>query len=288
MGPGLRGKQTAYVPKLFDARGSTWIRGDDPIYLIVIDGNKTASGPTCLVGGSIIGNWSVDVSWSRFHHIGAVTARKLPSFHTSGMCLHNFGDGIRMEEDCEGWSVRSTYMSFMHDDCIEADFHFNGLVEDCLLDGCFVGISCNSLSPNAGNNGTNNTVTVNNTLIRLQPMKSVYNPAMYPTPGHGSFFKWDVPPPLGGKSPQLSIHNCIFRMDQKPNYNRYLVPSGYNLTCSNNTIIWLGGGPFPYFVPECFTLITDKSVWDRAVAKWKAEHPICLGAYLRSSVSCNC
>jgi hypothetical protein len=38
-------------------------------------------------------------------------------------------------------------------------------------------------------------------------------------------------------------------------------------------VVWLGEGPFPDPLPDCFTVTTDKSVWDNAVAEWKANHP---------------
>ena len=43
-------------------------------------------------------------------------------------------------------------------------------------------------------------------------------------------------------------------------------------TCSGNVMVWLGEGPYPGTLPPCFTLTRDKSVWDDAVAKWKAAH----------------
>jgi hypothetical protein len=43
--------------------------------------------------------------------------------------------------------------------------------------------------------------------------------------------------------------------------------------CSNNVMVWLGGGDYPTTLPDCFTVTSDRSVWDTAVQAWKAQHP---------------
>jgi hypothetical protein len=51
------------------------------------------------------------------------------------------------------------------------------------------------------------------------------------------------------------------------------VPSSFLSSCSNNVMVWLGPGNYPVPLPSCFTVTRDRSVWDRAVARWKADHP---------------
>jgi len=38
-------------------------------------------------------------------------------------------------------------------------------------------------------------------------------------------------------------------------------------------MVWLGPGDYPVPLPSCFTVTKDRSVWDNAVAAWKANHP---------------
>ena len=45
------------------------------------------------------------------------------------------------------------------------------------------------------------------------------------------------------------------------------------VSCSNNVMVWLGGGPYPAGLPSCFQITTDRGVWDTAVAAWKQRHP---------------
>ncbi len=38
-------------------------------------------------------------------------------------------------------------------------------------------------------------------------------------------------------------------------------------------MVWLGDGPFPGSLPTCFTITTDRSVWDAAARAWDVAHP---------------
>jgi hypothetical protein len=95
-------------------------------------------------------------------------------------------------------------------------------------------------------------------------------------PGHGAFFKWNKD---NNKSPRLALHNNVFRVDQPSNSSSGLgVPVGKLESCSNNVVVWLGDGPYPDPLPKtfngkpCFTITTDKTVWDNAVQNWIAHH----------------
>jgi hypothetical protein len=95
-------------------------------------------------------------------------------------------------------------------------------------------------------------------------------------PGHGPFFKWNK---VDNKSPQLSLHNNIFRVDQPSNSSSGLgLPEGKLAICSNNIVVWLGEGVYPDSLPntfngqECFSITTDKTIWDNAVQEWMDRH----------------
>ena len=94
-----------------------------------------------------------------------------------------------------------------------------------------------------------------------------------PGPGHGGFFKWDDT----HRSPKLSLHGNVFRVDQTPNHGSLGLPAGYQVSCSDNTIVWLGGGAFPEaasWLSKCpdTKIVTTKSTWDDAVAAWNVAH----------------
>ena len=134
------------------------------------------------------------------------------------------------------------------------------------LDGCYVAFSARRSSGTTFD-GHLNTWTISNSLVRLQAMPTVYKGD---AAGHGGFFKWDDAAPV---SPKLSISNTIFRADQDTNHQDLDLPDGYDVTCSNNTMVWLGDGPFPGSLPPCFTVTTDRSVWDAATQAWSVAHP---------------
>jgi hypothetical protein len=95
--------------------------------------------------------------------------------------------------------------------------------------------------------------------------------------GHAGFFKWHKwDDPANSISPKLALHDNVFLAERVGDVgpDRMGVPPGQIASCSNNVIVWLGAGPFPGTLPAgCFTVTTDRRVWDTAVATWIARHP---------------
>ncbi len=171
-----------------------------------------------------------------------------------------------MRAGAERFLITGVHLSFMHDDCIENDQLYSGTVEDSLLDGCYVAFSAR---PSSGQSlhGEHNTYTIRNNVVRLQPMPTVYKGR---APGNGGFFKWDD----AGRSPRLVVRDNVFRVDQRPNHQTLGWPAGYDVSCSNNVVVWLGKGPYPDRLPKCFRVTRDRKVWDDAVARWSTDHPL--------------
>jgi len=123
-----------------------------------------------------------------------------------------------------------------------------------------------------------------NSLLRLQAMDAAYSG---PLPNHNSFWKWDT------KAPKVALYNNIFRADEDSwesgsGSGMWMgPPPGKLADCENNVMVWLGAGnfndelrargeqglPATFNGKPCFTITTDQSVWDTAVAQWKANHP---------------
>src|SRR5438105_14146740 len=91
-------------------------------------------------------------------------------------------------------------------------------------------------------------MTIQNTLVRLQPMDGVYTG---PVPGHGAFFEWSA------TSPQRALYNNAVRADQPSNDgDEHMAPPPAKLArCANNVTGWVGAGPYPELLPSCFTLM---------------------------------
>ena len=94
--------------------------------------------------------------------------------------------------------------------------------------------------------------------------------------GHGGFFKWDDwDDPATSLSPKLALYNNVFMAEQVGDVGgeRMGTPPGQVMDCANNVMVWLGPGDFPGTLPACFTITTDRNVWDNAVADWLYRHP---------------
>jgi hypothetical protein len=247
-----------------DARSASWTAGDP--WPVSIDG----SGSLCWDGGSIVGNWSASTPWETFHHTGGFSFAN-PNAIIENISVRNYGDAINARDGASNWTVRGAYTTFIHDDCLQDDYLNTGLIDRTLFDGCYVGVSTRASSNNKTSDGHNNTVTMRSSLLRLEPMPTVYKG---PAPGTGGFFKWDD---SAHRSPKLALYNNVFRADQPPNHGSLGLPAGYDVACSGNTIVWLGHGAFPEaasWLAKCpdTKIVTSVSTWDAAVAAWRASH----------------
>jgi hypothetical protein len=270
-----------------DAKAASWIAlwplQDKMDYPIVFGGESGL----CFSGGEIVGNypdkmgdpvepWDYDpyATWSYIAGTSAMEI-KMPNFVLENIRIHNFGDGISLNSDTESnFIIRGVYFSKLRDDCIENDHMRGGLVEDSLFDGCYTAFSTR---PQCSDCDSSSKIwIIRDSLVRLEPMDGVYK-NRGPVPGHAGFFKWDTS--SADISPKLALHNNIFRVDQESGTVGLGVPAGKIESCSNNIMVWLGEGSYPDpndgqdpLPQDCFTITTDKSIWDNAVSQWKAEH----------------
>ena len=241
-----------------DALGALWLQTDN--WPVSFGGGSGG----CWLGGRIIGTYPQSTPWSTFHHTTGLSFTN-GDFTIAGPRVHNIGDGIGVRVGADHFTITGAHLSFIHDDCVQNDGLATGVVEDSLLDGCYVAFSAR---PSAGDSvdGHQNTETFRGNVVRLQAMPTVYKGH---APGHGGFFKWDE----HGRGPRLVLRDNVFRVDSKPNHQTLGLPAGYKFRCSNNVVVWLGKGRYPDKLPKCFSITRDRAVWDRAVAGWQAAHP---------------
>jgi hypothetical protein len=242
-----------------DALGALWLQTDN--WPVSFGGGSGG----CWLGGRIVGTYPQSTPWSTFHHTTGLSFTN-PDFTVDAPRVHNIGDGIGVRAGAENFTITGAHLSFIHDDCVQNDQLYTGVVADSLLDGCYVAFSARPSSGDAVD-GHQNTETFRNNVVRLQAMPTVYKGR---APGHGGFFKWDE----HGRGPRLVVRDNVFRVDSRPNHQTLGLPKGYRVQCSNNVVVWLGKGRYPDKLPKCFTITRDRAVWDGAVARWQAEHPL--------------
>jgi hypothetical protein len=260
----------------FDARGARWRfqtfptpRSADPVR--ITGGGQDA----CFVGGLIEGSNPAAAGWEEIYEQsnGAAFAfggdQPLPRFVLDGIRIHNVWDGIRPRAHADDFVVRNVWLSDARDDCIENDHFSTGLIDDSLLDGCHMAFSARN--PRDPESYRSRVLTIRNSLIRLKPFPKprqamLRRHAWARDPGHGMFFKWSR------NSMQVRLHDNVFMLEQLPNNQDQAIDPPPMIGCSNNMLVWLGeGDPGP--VPDCFKVVRDRSVWERAKAAWIARHP---------------
>jgi hypothetical protein len=235
--------------------------------------NKYGGGDNiCFHGGLVQGLWDpYTTPWETYHNTYAFTVYG-NNMTVEDLRVDNYGDAINIRNDLttgNNFKVRGIHVTNNHDDCFQNDSMKSGQIYDNFFDGCY-----NFYSSRGYGSGPNNLVQLSNNLVRLQGFPTYYggqasNPYDTSQYRHGGFWKIDE----FDKAPKLAIHNNIFRADADSRSWIPLMPDARSIgSCSNNIVVWLGSGPFPEKLPSCFTVTTDKSVWDRAVADWKARH----------------
>lgn len=223
---------------------------------------------SCLSGGFVTGGWPLSTSSSTVSDTWGMGVFG-PNFLVEKLRVENYGNCVGLLENASGFNLRGVYCTQIRGDFISNKDSFGGTIEDSLFDG---GISFfNDKDLAAASNGA--VATIRNNLVRLQRFDQTY----WGTPGHGWFWKQDS----SASAVKLRLHGNVFMAEEAPlTGSQWLTPSTI-ASCKkadgspDNTIVWLGAGPYPNKAEldtGCFTLTTDRSVWDRAASDWKTRH----------------
>jgi hypothetical protein len=280
----------------FDARGATWQFQTFPTlkqnYPISIKGGARNG---CWIGGLVQGTNSETGGWRETYDVANGSGFNFGGGHGTegftldGIRIDNVWDGIRPRGNAGGFRIRNVWVSDARDDCFENDHRQAGLIEDSLFEACHMGISARpgkggdeeeaEAAPATAGGGV---LEIRNTLISLGPHPDP-NPkrSKYPwfkDPGHGMFFK------LGKGELGLKLYDNVFMLEQYPNNDQQawgLPPEHYAhrlADCRGNVLVWLGEGEYPGpfhndRFPGCWTVVTDRAVWERARKDWIDRHP---------------
>jgi hypothetical protein len=263
----------------FDAAGTTW-EPDLSTYPIDID---PGAARLCWVGGTVRGAIPSDMTWEAAHTLNQPCLRMVATewMVIDGLRCSRTDDGLRPREISTGaqnvtMTIRDTYLTDIHDDCLENDGIIGGVVRDGLWDGCYTGISERpSAAQGSFPQPSSETLTLDHMLIGLQSFP--YGSGL----GENALFKWS------DSANALIIKCSVFKVDSTSvnGADTMAIPGMVDdSACPEHptTLVWLGGGTYPGHVPPGIDVTSDVAVWDRAVAAWERRHADASGV---SSVS---
>ncbi|MCA9582106.1 MAG: hypothetical protein KC416_09965 [Myxococcales bacterium] len=258
----------------YDARQANWSFQTFPVVKQAYPVDLRGNDHVCWAGGRIVGTNPTDAGWRETYSVsngaGIILGGDLSHVVIDGLRAHNVWDGIRPRSP--DFLIKDVWLSHTRDDCVENDFLHGGTVDDSLFDGCYVAFSARHDGTSTG--PSDQIWTIQNSLIRLEPMAKPHRYEVYGTPGHGMFFKWMETGNPDSPSPRLRLVGNVFMMEQAAASpaSQMGVPANV-MECRDNILVWLGEGDFPGDLRGCFTVTRDRKVWDRARENWIARHP---------------
>ncbi|MDD1668148.1 MAG: phytase, partial [Methanomicrobiales archaeon] len=195
-----------------DARAATFFATPDNRYPINLGGGAGV----CVVGGTVLGQYDRTWGWERMHDLNnAGIAFENARSIIDGIRIDNVTDGIRPRPGGQ-FAIRNAWLTHIRDDCVENDQLQEGVVENSLLDGCYVAFSARPSRSKTGKefDGSEKVWTIKNSLIRLEPMPGPRGGSADGL-GHGSFFKWHSRRHSGkSRSPKLALFENIFMLER--------------------------------------------------------------------------
>ena len=243
----------------------------------------------CFIGGDLYTTLPPETTpWSVWHDTYAlIHENRDPT--VVGVRLFNTGDGIAFTHRAHNWKVigvradgRGLFAgAYIHDDCIENDGMFEGLVVDSKFDGCNVFLSSNTGKEyEVPPDGTGRTVRIERTLVRLQPFEQSFDVPKYGPNRHGGFFKFSNNPATG-IPPELVIRDSTFKADDRGYYGGNVngqlgLPPGS--VCERVMLIGTENWPerdLQSWIDQCTDLrFGDANDWLEQVILWDGMHPV--------------
>jgi hypothetical protein len=243
-------------------------------------GLTTPAPRTCVVGGTVRGNADDNGTWNLYHdtYNGAcVKIISLDWMQVQGVRCDRVEDGMRPERPADlsnstRFWISGTYLTHVRDDCIENDFIVPGVLSDNLWEQCNTGVS-ERPSGRTVTRPDSDTLILDHMLIGLWQTPHVAKDGSTVT-GENSLFKWSA------SGHRVVIKCSMFMVDAQSlngTDSMQLPPNTVldDSACPDDpsTIVWLGPGRYPVNAGD-LRVVTDRSVWDDAVAAWKVRHGI--------------
>jgi hypothetical protein len=249
-----------------DASTAQFMTGTD--YPVRVSGTNL-----CWHGGEYIGQLPPSTPWTTMIQEFTILVDSGANVTVEDFWIFDEGNAVSLQQNVSNYTVRSAYYPYGRDGCVENDYKLGGTIDDVYME-CYSPIADEG---GFGVDGSNNLVTLKNSLVHLQPMDAAFKG---PVPATVGIFEWGTT--TLNTSPNLALYNNVFRVDQNSTEPYLAPPPGKLVDCANNVMIWLGAGPFPETLPltfngrPCYTLMTGQEgldFWNAAVAKWRADHP---------------
>lgn len=249
---------------MIDASSASWrlanIGDELNRYPVLID----ESDNVILLGGTIIGEVSLELDWSEVYvNSAAVSLRNTSRGRIKNWTVSRAWDGVRVDGD--QFTIEDVHLQDIRDDAVENDTGMNGVIRNSLFDGVFVGLSAfDSNTPDR----TENLIKMDGVLIRMTSY--LFRGEMT----HGGIFKVSNP------SPKLDIRNSVFAIEKVDHFGWQSMRDAWSKMTfgSGNLYLNLSDDPLPEdypLPPRGFTVLNGadaRAKWQDVRADWLARN----------------
>ena len=244
---------------------------------------RGTSARLTIQGGTIIGQLKHQAPWHvwKMHADGdGLRVEGDESYEIDGTRIHNVADAIAPRGSQSAvFDIHDVYATSIHDDAVENDEIHSGSISDSF----FKTHTFLSARPTSGSNISNPSavVTVENCVVHLllQPHQGgtggptdINTAGGYPFDdglGTGSIFKFDWGTTNSGT---VVVRNTVFLIERNSASSKTAMQFAPG-TYENVTVVWLGGGDYPWAAPTGVTITSDRTAYDQAKAAFFAAHP---------------
>ena len=251
-----------------DATDSRWIVANIGENINLYPVSVRDSSNVTLRGGTISGEVPLDLDWvDAYVNSAAIYSRNVDGILIQDWTISQAWDAIRVRGNAsDKFIIDNVWLSDVRDDAVENDDGQSGIIRNSLFDGVFVGIS---LADSDTTDQTNNVVTVDNVLIRMEFFE--YKGKMT----HQSIFKV-----VDKISPSLRIHDSVFAIEDvnHAGQSRLRIAWDSVLNASNNYFLNFSDVPLPAdypWPPAGFIVLQGaaaRKFWQTARSDWIAVH----------------
>ena len=225
-----------------------------------------ANNTLCWEAGVVLGR-HISKALKESRHRQFVAAMQLFGNHSNaeirvqGTVFSDLAKAINISGLAKSVHISGSRFSDIVNTCVDGEIFEQLILEDSLLDGCGMIIEPHFSHDDAK---PERVLRIQNNVIRVGAKRRSAGAGRLASDRRAD----------SNRNLALELYGNVFLVESEDakelGVGRLLRD---NLTdCADNIIVWLGSGEYPEWLPDCFSITKDDSVWQQARTSWIERH----------------